>query len=384
MHRAPVRHNKVSTLASTIGARIHSDILGPMEKPSHSGYRYIITFTDDFSRHSTIYPMFQKSDAFDCYIKYTAMLRQHLSSPTIDPVKVLRTDGDGVYQLQQFQQHLELNGTRHEYTSRARPEDNGRSERFGRTIVEMARAMLANSKFPKQFWLEACTTATYIKNRVTHKATRETPFKRWTGGIPDLSNLQIFGSECLVLSPGQERHKWDPKCKPCLFLGYVENSNYYRVYNPNTSRIIRSPSVSFNLSPIKSVFPDTDTDDSNVQPDPLATESTSLRKSIRQQQNPHLQRYKTYHGLTTTDSEALKPPDTPSTYQQAMNGPHATSWTAALQKELASLSSHGVFSCVEPPPGKTAIDGKYVFKVKDSSDPQKPTFKVRFVGKGFQ
>ena len=67
-----------------------------------------------------------------------------------------------------------------------------------------------------------------------------------------------------------------------------------------------------------------------------------------------------------------------------MNGPHAPSWTAALQKELASLSSHGVFSCVELPPGKTAIDGKYVFKVKDSSDPQKPTFKVRFVGKGFQ
>jgi hypothetical protein len=80
------------------------------------------------------------------------------------------------------------------------------------------------------FWLEACNTAAYIKNRITHKATTETPFKRWNGKIPDISNLQIFGAECLVLTPDQERQKWDMKCKPCLFLGYVEDSEYYRVY----------------------------------------------------------------------------------------------------------------------------------------------------------
>ena len=195
-----------------------------MEQPSHCGYKYIISFTDDYSRYSTIYPMFRKSDAFDCF-------RQHLSSPTLDPIKVLRTDGDGVYQQTLFQEHLKVNGTRHEFTSRARPEDNARSERLGRTIVEMARAMLANSRFQKQFWLEACNTATYIKNRIPHKATADTPFRRWTGAIPDLSNLQIFGAECLdtVLTPDQERQKWDHKCKPCPCFGYVENSDSYRV-----------------------------------------------------------------------------------------------------------------------------------------------------------
>jgi hypothetical protein len=164
MQRSPVNHKKVSSVADHIGARVHSDILGPMEQPSHCGYKYIISFTDDYSRYSTIYPMFRKSDAFDCYLKYSAMLRQHLNSPTLDPIKVLRTDGDGVYQQTQFQEHLKVNGTRHEFTSRARAEDNARSERFGRTIVEMARAMLANSRFQKQFWLEACNTATYCLN----------------------------------------------------------------------------------------------------------------------------------------------------------------------------------------------------------------------------
>jgi transposase InsO family protein len=91
--------------------------------------------------------MFRKSDALSCCLKYSAMLRQHLDSPTIDPIKVLRTDGDGVYQLAQFQEHLKLNGTKHQFTSRARPEDNARSERYGRTITEMARTMLANTKF---------------------------------------------------------------------------------------------------------------------------------------------------------------------------------------------------------------------------------------------
>jgi hypothetical protein len=37
----------------------------------------------------------------------------------------------------------------------------------------MARAMLANSKFSKQFWLEACTTAVYIKNRIILRAIQQ-------------------------------------------------------------------------------------------------------------------------------------------------------------------------------------------------------------------
>ena len=145
--------------------------------------------------------MFKKSDAFSCYLKYSAMLRQHLDSPAIDPIKVLRTDGDGVYQLAQFQGHLKLNGTRHQFTSRARPADNARSERYGRTITEMARAMLANTKFQKKFWLvhEACNTAAYIKNRITHKVTTETPFLKeveWDNPRP----IKPAGLEQHVLS----------------------------------------------------------------------------------------------------------------------------------------------------------------------------------------
>ena len=47
-----------------------------------------------------------------------------------------------------------------------------------------------------------------------------------------------------------------------------------------------------------------------------------------------------------------------------------------------TLPLHGVFSYTELPPGKEAIDGKYVFKIKDDLGADGlPIFKVRFVGK---
>ena len=44
---------------------VHSDVCGPMSVHSFSGYRYCVTFIDDYSRKTWIYFLKAKSEVFD-------------------------------------------------------------------------------------------------------------------------------------------------------------------------------------------------------------------------------------------------------------------------------------------------------------------------------
>jgi hypothetical protein len=56
---------KPSTRRSTkVLELVHSDIAGPMRTPTiFNGHRYVINFIDDYSHHTVVYTMKQKSEA---------------------------------------------------------------------------------------------------------------------------------------------------------------------------------------------------------------------------------------------------------------------------------------------------------------------------------
>ena len=88
-------------------------------------------------------------------------------------VKVLRTDNGGEYTSKEFEQYLKKQGTQHELTVPKTPQQNGVAELTNRTLLETIRSMLADSEFPKQFWAEALSTATYLRNRSPTKAVQD-------------------------------------------------------------------------------------------------------------------------------------------------------------------------------------------------------------------
>ena len=45
---------------------IHTDVYGPLSSDARGGYKYFITFTDDFSRYGYVYLMRHKSESFEC------------------------------------------------------------------------------------------------------------------------------------------------------------------------------------------------------------------------------------------------------------------------------------------------------------------------------
>lgn len=118
---------------------------------------------------------------------------------------MLRIDNGKEYINYAVRQLLERSGIVHETTAPYIPEQNGVAERANRTIVEMARTMMLDAQLPKQYWVEAASTAVHILNRCPTKAEpNKTPEEAWTEKRPNLKYLRIFGCNAMVHVPKQK------------------------------------------------------------------------------------------------------------------------------------------------------------------------------------
>ena len=59
-------------------------------------------------------------------------------------------------------------------------------------------------------------------------------------GIPLWLNFRVFGCLAYFLVPQQHRTKLDDKAVKCTFMGYSLESKGYRLYHPQTKRILVS------------------------------------------------------------------------------------------------------------------------------------------------
>jgi hypothetical protein len=55
---------------------VHSDICGPINPRSYGGNKYFITFSDDYSRKTSIYFFKEKSSALDIFKKFKMMVEK--------------------------------------------------------------------------------------------------------------------------------------------------------------------------------------------------------------------------------------------------------------------------------------------------------------------
>jgi hypothetical protein len=225
---------------------IHSDVIGPMPTPTMRGFRYIIMFTDDYSRYTVCYFMKLKSEAPARFKDYVAMAeRQHPNSK----VCRIRVDGGGEYDSrEQFLEYLAKEGIIREISAPYSQQQNGLSERTNRTIMDPARSMLKHTGMPNKLWAEAVATAVYIKNRIpTRVLPKTTPYQRWTKEKPNIAHLRVFGCLAYAWIHGDLRKKLDNHAYKCILLGYSdETSTQYRVMDVNSGRVFMARDVKFN------------------------------------------------------------------------------------------------------------------------------------------
>ena len=212
---------------------VHSDVCGPMQVATPSGDHYFATFIDEASGRLAVALLRTKAEVFDNVVIY----RRRVEKVTGKEIRNLRSDGEGGYRNERFTTYPHEAGIVKQTTPPYTPAQNGIAERANRTIVEMARCMLADENLGNEFWGYAALATAHIINRMPSRAHEgKSPVEIWGGIKPSIGPLRVFGCPAHVLVPAETRRKIDPKSVRCLFIGYAEDpgTQVYKLYHKKT------------------------------------------------------------------------------------------------------------------------------------------------------
>ncbi|WVY97098.1 hypothetical protein V8G54_029249 [Vigna mungo] len=378
---------------------VHSDVWGPTTVSSIGGKRYFVTFIDDHSRKVWTYFLKNKSEVFEAFKIWKAMVENETGLK----IKRLRSDNGGEYEDIRFKNFCYEHGIRMKRTVPGTPQHNGVAERMNRTLTKRARSLRLQSGLPKQFWAEAVNTATYLINRgpsvpLEHKIPEEV----WSGKEIKLSHLKIFDCVTYVHISDQGRNKLDPKSKKCIFIGYGEDEFGYRLWDNENQKMIRSRDVIFNE---KVMYKDKNNtcNNNSEQSRPVYVEMDDFPET------PVIETLKSEESCENNDNEELDTPELsipthvlrrssrshvpnrkylnyilltdegePENYEEACQMTDASKWELAMKEEMKSLMSNQTWELVELPVGKKVLHNKWVYRVKEDHDGSK-RYKARLV-----
>ncbi|KAJ9539504.1 hypothetical protein OSB04_032237 [Centaurea solstitialis] len=337
--------NKDNERASELLGIIHTDVCGPFSHEARGGYRYFITFTDDFSRYGYVYLIRHKSEAFERFKEFQNEVQNQLDRK----IKFLRSDRGGEYQSQEFDNHLMECGIVSQLTPPYTPQMNGVSEKRNRTLLDMVRSMMCHSSLPVSFWGHALETAAHILNRVPTKSVEKTPYEIWMGKKPELSFLKIWGCEVYVKRPTSEKLK--AKSDKCFFVGYPKTTVGYYFYNPTENKVF----VARNGEFLEDKFLSTENTRNDVDLQEVEEDVTlPIVEPVTQQEHAETQ--------PETVEEDGGDLNEPTSYGEAVSGSESEQWQEAMKAEMQSMYDNQK---------KTDMDGNV------------HTFKARLVAKGF-
>ena len=345
--------------------------------------------------------MKHKSETFEKFKEFQNEVENHRNRK----IKFLRSDHGGEYLSYDFLTHLKASGIVSQLTPPGTPQRNGVSERRNRTLLDMVRSMMSLTDLPLSFWGYALETAAFTLNRAPSKSVETTPYELWFGAKPKLSFLKVWGCEAYVkkLMPD----KLEPKAEKCVFIGYPKETIGYTFYHRTEGKVfvakngsflekeflskevsgrkveldeVIEPSLELESSAAPEIVP--------VPPAPTIEEAndkdheasddaaTERRRSTRSRAPPEWYGNPVLTVLLVEDSE-------PTNYEEAMMSPDSEKWLEAMKSELGSMSENQVWTLVDPPSDRKAVECKWIFKKKTDSDGNVTVYKARLVTKGF-
>lgn len=391
---------------------VHTDLAGPITPNSKEGFKFVLSFVDDYSGATFVYNLKHKSDTTQATERFIADVASY------GKIKCIRSDNGTEFTSRQFRDLLSRHGIRQETSAPYSPHQNGTAERNWRTLFDMARCMLVESELPKSLWPYAVQTAGVIRNRCFNKRTGQTAYKMLTGKRPDLSRMKKFGSLCYAYK--QNRGKLDPRCDKGVFLGYDKNSPAYLIYFPKTGKVekhrlikILNPATMDQQTQSDQMYED-EVYESRKDGEPKQTKDEDIPDGSESSQTESEVKTedKVDAGATRYPSRIRKRPDylsdyitdvkeceneqmqtsvdycyrllceIPTSFSEAIVSSESKEWEKAMNEEIQSLKENDTFTLTTLPEGKKAVGGKWVYAVKKNSDGS-DRYKARFVAKGF-
>ena len=190
-----VRKDKIARCGDVLEL-IHIDICGPFTPTTFGGYRYFITFTNDFSHYGHVELIYKKSDSLVAFkefkVKMELQKNKKLKSIRSDISSEFygRYDKNG-WSSRPFSIYLHECSIDAQSTMHDTLQQNDIAKRRNHTWLAIVRSMLANSSLPNYLWGEALRMTTYILNLVPSKYVSKTPFEFWLGRKPNLHHFRV-------------------------------------------------------------------------------------------------------------------------------------------------------------------------------------------------
>ena len=141
---------------------VHTDVLGPSRSTSTLGFRYFVTFIDDYSQCTWLFLMKTRPELFSIFQKFHIEIRTQFNTS----IRILRSDNAKEYFSTSFSSFMSSNGILHQSSCAYTPQHNGVVERKNCHLVETARTLLLHHKVPQRFWGDAILAVCYLINRM--------------------------------------------------------------------------------------------------------------------------------------------------------------------------------------------------------------------------
>ena len=233
---------KSSTKTRSVFDLVHSDVCGPFKVSTIGGFRYYVTFIDDFSRYCYTYLIKNKSDVFVKFKEFYVLAYSQFGKR----IKVLRSDNGGEYTSGEFREFLRSKGVLFQTTVPYTPQQNGVAERMNRTLLDTARCMMFGANLGPKYWGYAVLHSSYVRNRCGKgNSVNKSPYEMLHRKKPSIKDLKVFGCLCYVHVPKERRSKLEARSVQSIFLGFSATSKACIVQNVNTNRVYGSRDVEF-------------------------------------------------------------------------------------------------------------------------------------------
>jgi hypothetical protein len=112
-------------------------------------------------------------------------------------------------------------GIKRKFSTAMTPQQKKVVERKNKTVQEMARTMLKDSKLGDIFWAHEVHKTVHILNRGMLRSNSDnTPYELWKGRPENVKHFRVFGSKCYIKTEDDKIGKFDSRVHKCIFLGY--------------------------------------------------------------------------------------------------------------------------------------------------------------------
>ncbi|KAA0062742.1 gag/pol protein [Cucumis melo var. makuwa] len=348
---------------------VHSDLGGPMNVKARRGYKYFISFVDDYLRYDHVYLIQNEYDSFEKFKEYKAKVENESE-----------------------------HGIQSQLSAPSTPQQNGVSERRNRTLLDMVRSMLSFAQLSDSFLGYALETTIYILNNVPSKSFSERPHELWKGRKGSLHHFRIWG--CLAHVLVQNPKKLEHHSKLCLFVGYPKESKGGLFYDPQENKVFVSTNATFleedhirNHQTRSKLVLEEISMTSTDRPS-LCTKVVDKTRNIGQTHHSQELREPRRSGrvvrqpdryLDLSEAQIIIPNDgieDPLTYKQAMNDVDCDQWIKAMDLQMESIYCNSVWTRVDQPNDIKPIGFKWIYKRKRDQAGKVQTFKARLVAEG--